>query len=92
MSVADDHDDLNHRCGKFNVGDKGQRYEVRYKDPDGAEHVFGWTDDANGGLLVQSIRLNPSMAYPRVVDRRRPDLDDTTKLDADVVRDLEKEK
>lgn len=61
-----------YQCGRFNVGDKGQRYEVRYKDRDGVEHVFGWTDAADGGVLVKSINLNPSMAFPRVVDRRDP--------------------
>jgi len=65
-------DDLDYRCGKFNVGDKGQRYEVLYKDRSGIEKVFGWTDREDGEPLMGSIKLNPSMTSPRVVDRRRP--------------------
>lgn len=53
-----------------NVGDLGQRYEVRYTDDDGVEKVFGWTNEADGGALVSSIELNPSMHSPRVVDRQ----------------------
>ena len=62
-------DDLNYRCNKFNVGDKGQRYEVRYTDSKGIEKVFGWTKDPKGGAFVKSINLNPSMSNPRVIDR-----------------------
>lgn len=60
----------NYHCGKFNVGDKGQRYEVHYTDSDGKEKVFGWTNEADGGALVRSINLNPSMNSPRVIDRQ----------------------
>ncbi len=63
--------EMDYRCKKFNVGDKGQRYEVRYKDSDGKEHVFGWTDKKDGGVLVKSIKLNPSMSKPRVIDRQK---------------------
>lgn len=58
-----------YRCRKFNVGDQGQQYEVRYKDLNDETHVFGWTNEADGGVLVHSINLNPSMHSPVVVDR-----------------------
>lgn len=41
----------------FPTGDKGQRYEVRYTDREGVEKVFGWTEEADGGVLVESVKL-----------------------------------
>ncbi len=67
--VEKDNDEMNYRCNKFNVGDKGQRYEVYYKDSAGKEHLFGWTNEEDGGVLVDSINLNPSMTFSRIVDR-----------------------
>lgn len=63
---------MTHSGGKphTNVGDRGQRYEVRYFNEDGAEKIFGWTDDPTGGAMVESIKLHPSMSRPRVVDRQ----------------------
>lgn len=63
---------MTHSGGKphTNVGDRGQRYEVRYFDEDGASKVFGWTDDYTGGAMVESIKLHPSMSRPHVVDRQ----------------------
>ena len=52
----------------FKVGDKGQRYEVRYKDSEGAEKVMGFADDPE--LLVEAIELHPSMHSPKVIDRQ----------------------
>lgn len=40
------------------VGDRGQRYEVRYTDAaTGEEKVMGWTDQADGGGLLRSALL-----------------------------------
>lgn len=62
---------MTHGGGKphANVGDCGQRYEVRYIDDDGDEKVFGWTNEADGGALVKSITAHPVWHSPRVVDR-----------------------
>lgn len=64
---------MTHSGGKphTNIGDRGQRYEVRYLDEDDVEHVFGWTEDPTGGALVKSIELHPSMHSPRVIDRHK---------------------
>lgn len=59
---------MNPDCKRFNVGDKGQRYEVRYKTHDGGEHVFGWQPEETGGL-VDACRLWPRAAEVWVVDR-----------------------
>lgn len=52
-----------------NVGDKGQRYEVRYRDSDGSEHVMGWTDRADGGRLAFSLSKHPTWKLSQIVDR-----------------------
>ena len=54
----------------FQVGDRDQRYEVRAKNSQGKEIVFGWTDCADGDALVKSINLHPSFHSPRVIDRK----------------------
>lgn len=49
------------------VGDRGQRYEVRYMDAEtSTEKVMGWTDKADGGALMLS-----ALRWPAV--RQRPD-------------------
>ncbi len=54
----------------FNVGDKGQRYEVRYIEvSSGLDKTYGWTQEADGGVLLASAKLNPSARDPYVVDR-----------------------
>ena len=55
------------------IGDKGQRYEVRYLDHEDNEQVAGWHDDPTGGNLIKMIELHPSWHSPRVIDRRRDD-------------------
>jgi hypothetical protein len=50
------------------TGYNGQRYEVRYRDGSGGWHVFGWCNEADGGALVESIKLNPSMYGSKVID------------------------
>ena len=32
------------------------RYEVRWKDAKGAEHVYGWTTAADGGQMLWDAR------------------------------------
>lgn len=58
------------------VGDRGQRYEVRYFDrTTGAEKVFGWTNAADGGAFMESAKLAPWARDPFVVDRSAPRAD-----------------
>lgn len=62
---------MTHSGGKPHaVGDRGQRYEVRYVDGNGAEKVFGWSEQYPEGF-VRSINLHPTMHSPRVIDRQR---------------------
>jgi hypothetical protein len=58
-----------HRCNLFHnkVGYRGQRYEVRYTDEQGAEHVFGWQNQPKDGL-AKAARLHPGWSKVRVVD------------------------
>lgn len=65
---------MTHSGGKpHNVGDKGQRFEVRYIDDGGAEKVFGWSNDLSGAAkMVGSIALAPAMQKPMIVDRNPP--------------------
>lgn len=59
-------------CGKWNctdhVGYKGQRYEVRVRKQNGVASPYGWTDEADGGVLAKSAWLNPSTIEVRVID------------------------
>lgn len=50
------------------VGYRGQRYEVRYKNHDGLEHVFGWLDNADGEPFVSAIKLWPNAVSYTIVD------------------------
>ena len=56
------------------VGDKGQRYEITYRDIDTNERkVFGWSDDVAGiQAMHNSILRHPSMADPETRDRWSP--------------------
>lgn len=51
------------------AGDRGQRYEVRYLDADGSEHVMGWSESYPQNY-VDAINAHPSWHSPKVVDRR----------------------
>lgn len=51
------------------VGDRGQRFEVRYRNTTGDERIFGWTIDPTGGAFFDSVKLMPSARNPFVVDR-----------------------
>lgn len=52
------------------TGDRGQRYEVRCTDGNGAEMVVGWCEDSDGGPLRRCVELHPSWHSPVVIDRR----------------------
>lgn len=55
----------------FKVGDKGQRYEVRYTDNEGAEKVMGWAETTEGtDNLSKAIELHPAFHSPKVIDRK----------------------
>lgn len=59
-------------CDRFRVGDKGQRYEVRFFDREsGEERVMGWTNEADGGALMESAKLWPIACDPFMVDRKK---------------------
>ena len=53
------------------VGDRGQRYEVRFIEVEsGKERIMGWTERSDGGTLLASAKLWPSARDPWVVDRK----------------------
>lgn len=61
--------------------DRGQRYEVQYLNLTTAENVvYGYTEDPNGGSLMNEIAQTSGMGYPRVRDRRSPEI--SARLDA----------
>lgn len=55
------------------VGDLGQRYEIRATGyPKDGESVIGWTDDIEGAFnMASSVRLAPGCTETRVVDRQK---------------------
>lgn len=60
-------------CGRMEgrVGDQGQRFEVRYKDGKGVEHVMGWTGTPEGAELMKAaIDKHPVWHSPLIVDRQ----------------------
>lgn len=61
-------------CGKLPVGDRGQRYEVRYfVRESGEELVMGWTERSDGGALMTSAKIWPRARDPFILDRKSPD-------------------
>lgn len=57
-------------CRKMpEVGDRGQRYEVRYLDEDNQERVMGWSESYPQNYL-DAINAHPSWHAPYVIDRR----------------------
>ena len=58
-------------CGKIGVGDRGQRFEIRYIDAvTGAEKVMGWAptrDGADG--MANAMKSAPYVRETRVIDR-----------------------
>ena len=59
-----------------NVGDRGQRYEVSFFNPDtGGRMVLGWTDTLSGvNKMFEAIRVHPSWEQPAVRDRHQENL------------------
>lgn len=55
------------------IGDRGQRFEVRYSDFDhGAERIVGWSDDRAGAEQMASAwRQHPGVDRVRIVDREK---------------------
>lgn len=55
----------------FKVGDKGQRYEVRYKDAEGLVRTLGWAETETGvAKFFRVIELHPAFHSPEVIDRQ----------------------
>lgn len=52
------------------IEDKGQRYKVVALDARYCEINVGYTEEADGGALVESVNLNPRIHSPRVIDRK----------------------
>ena len=61
---------------KDRVGYKGQKYEVRFTDEDGKEHVFGWQNEPKGGL-AEAAALHPGWSNVRVVPVKKGSYGDT---------------
>lgn len=55
----------------FKVGDKGQRYELRFIDGNGKECIAGWTDGADGKPFIEAINLHPAWHSPKIIDRQK---------------------
>lgn len=49
----------NGKC--FPVGYRGQQYEVRAKWKDGGSFIVGWCDAADGGGLIEGMKLHPGV-------------------------------
>ena len=55
----------------FNVGDKGQRYEVQAKNEVGNIVIIGWGEtDEQTANLVKGVKLHPCFHSPKVIDRK----------------------
>lgn len=57
------------------IGDKGQRFEVRYADNEDGENgkPFGWSPTKEGAeQMAAAWRLRPSIGLVWVVDREIP--------------------
>ena len=63
---------MDYRCGRFKTGDRGQRYEVTYFDPQAkSRSVFGWSDDqVVADTMRDSINKHPTWRDPKVRDRQ----------------------
>lgn len=63
---------MTHSGGKpHNVGDKGQRYEVRATGwPKDIESIVGWCPTSEGAeRLAAAVKLAPSCVSVRIIDR-----------------------
>lgn len=50
------------------VGYQGQKYEVRCTYGEDTQYRVGWTNDADGGKLVEMVTLHPDMSSPVVLE------------------------
>lgn len=59
---------------KYRIGDKGQRYEIRFKESesgDEKEMVLGWSNTVEGAFrMAGGITLHPCWHSPVVFDRK----------------------
>jgi hypothetical protein len=65
-------DETDYRCDLFKdrVGYKGQKYEVRFRDEEGMDRIFGWQNEPEGGL-AKAAALHPGWSDVRVVEIMR---------------------
>ncbi|KKM05322.1 hypothetical protein LCGC14_1755270 [marine sediment metagenome] len=63
-----------YRCGKFKTGDRGQRYEVTYFDPQTkSRRVFGWASEPTvTNKMCDSIHKHPTWRDAKIRDRDCP--------------------
>jgi len=63
---------MTHSGGKpHNVGDQGQRFQIKAKGyPKEGWNVIGWTDDLKGAIaMAEAIEKAPSCLGTRIKDR-----------------------
>lgn len=61
----------------YGIGDKGQRFEIRYTNEYGVQEVFGWSDSqADAYRFYSSISKHPSMSNPVIIDRQKEETND----------------
>lgn len=63
---------MTHSGGKPHaVGDRGQRYEVSFFDPNlNRRRVFGWTDEIEvARRMADGIEKHPAWQFPQITDR-----------------------
>lgn len=64
---------MTHSGGKpHEVGDRGQRYEVSFFNPETNERqVLGWTNSVEAARsMADGVDAHPSWEFPRVTDRQ----------------------
>ena len=73
-----------YRAGIPGHADRGQRYEVRYRDGMGTERSFGFTNNAAElPSMIKKLGRNPAWKYTRTIDREmRATAEDVRKLEA----------
>lgn len=68
---------MTHSGGKpHNIGDKGQRYEIRATGyPKVEVSVIGWSDDLDGAKrMASAIRKAPCCLSTEIFDRRKDEM------------------
>lgn len=64
---------MTHSGGQpHNVGDKGQRYVVNYRESEGGQwRCFGYSNTKEGAdAMVKSIKAHPTWDSPKIIDRQ----------------------